>query len=65
MIFRVKALWGAALAWGLISATPARAAVAGCNESCLKGVMDGYLQALARHDPSSLPLAKAYRASAE
>ncbi len=55
------AIWMAALAWGPIAATPTRAADAGCYEMCLKGILDGYLQALAKHDPSSLPLAKAYR----
>ncbi len=32
-----------------------------CDEKCLKGFMDAYLQALARHDPSSLALADRYR----
>jgi hypothetical protein len=32
-----------------------------CDEGCLKGFMDAYLQALARHDPASLPLAAHYR----
>jgi len=32
-----------------------------CDESCLKGFMDTYLDALSRHDPSSLPLAAHYR----
>lgn len=51
----------AALACCLTWAIAARAAESGCNEVCLKGIMDGYLQALAKHDPSSLPLANAYR----
>lgn len=49
----------AALCWPASSwsAEPAAA----CDEKCLKGFIDQYLQALARHDASSLPLAKHYR----
>jgi hypothetical protein len=32
-----------------------------CDEACLKDFMDRYLQALARHDAASLPLAARYR----
>ena len=41
------------------SGTPA--AASDCDEQCLKGMMDQYLAALARHDASSLPLAPHYR----
>jgi hypothetical protein len=29
----------------------------GCDEGCLKGVMDTYLDALSKHDPSLVPVA--------
>ncbi len=31
---------------------------AGCDNACLKGFMDGYIDALAHRDPSKLPVAK-------
>src|SRR6185437_15739700 len=43
---------GALLAtWGVC------ASAASCDETCLKATMDGYLEALAAHDASRLPLA--------
>jgi len=32
-----------------------------CDEVCLKGVMDAYLDALAKHDPALVPVAAHYR----
>ena len=32
-----------------------------CDEGCLKGVMDTYLDALSKHDPSLVPVAAHYR----
>src|SRR6202046_4279235 len=32
-----------------------------CDEGCLKGVMDTYLDALSKHDPSLVPVAAQYR----
>lgn len=43
------------------AATRGAGRTGGCDETCLKGFMDAYLQALQRHDPSSLPLAAHYR----
>lgn len=46
------------------SAPPARAAEsasATCDRACLKGFMDGYLTALAKHDPTPLPVASNVR----
>jgi hypothetical protein len=40
---------------------PGAAAV--CGETCLKRVMDSYLTALGRHDPSSLPIASDVRST--
>jgi hypothetical protein len=34
---------------------PARAAEGHCDRDCLSGVMNAYLQALVKHDPSALP----------
>lgn len=42
----------------LVTAAPATVA---CDEACLKGFMDTYLDALGKHDPSKLPLAAHYR----
>jgi hypothetical protein len=33
----------------------------GCDEACLKGNMDAYLDALEKHDPSRVPVAAHYR----
>lgn len=43
--------------------TKARAAesAGGCDEGCLKGVMDTYLDALSKHEPSLVPVAPNYR----
>jgi hypothetical protein len=49
-----------------LTATPAGAAAAGaaaCDRECLNGIMDKYLPALVRHDPSGLPLAANLKAS--
>src|SRR6185312_17548328 len=54
---RVLAVATAALGF-LTSASHAQSA---CGEKCLKGFMDSYLQALAKHDPASLALAGRYR----
>lgn len=51
-----KCVW-LAVALALMFATSAAAQQQSCNETCLKGFMDTYLQALAKHDPSTLPLA--------
>ncbi|MEJ0008220.1 MAG: hypothetical protein WDM77_18130 [Steroidobacteraceae bacterium] len=40
-----------------MSGSAAAAEHAACDEACLKSAMDGYLQALQRHDPSSLKVA--------
>jgi hypothetical protein len=48
-------------AFALLFAVCAQAQERACDEACLKGFMDAYLQALARHDPSALPLAARYR----
>lgn len=36
-------------------------ATSGCNRACLIGFANRYLDALVRHDPSGLPLAKTYK----
>ncbi len=36
-------------------------AVPSCDEACLKGFMDTYLNALSKHDPSAVPVATHYR----
>ena len=41
--------------------TPAAAASMGCDRQCLKSMMDTYVDALAHHDPSKLPLSKQVR----
>jgi hypothetical protein len=51
----------AAAAVAMVSAVSARAPQSTCDEKCLQGFMDAYLQALAKHDPSSLALAAHYR----
>ena len=57
----MKNTYLAVAALGLLAAGTLPASAADCDESCLKKVMDTYLQALARHDASSLPLAKNVR----
>jgi hypothetical protein len=41
-----------------LSLSQAQAADAACNRECLAGVMTAYLQALTKHDPSSLPVTR-------
>ena len=43
------------------SSALAAAKAADCDEACLKGFMDAYLNALARHDPALVPVAAHYR----
>ena len=47
----------------LCSAVPARALAAGggCDRSCLKSTLDGYLAAVIKHDPAAAALAGSYR----
>jgi predicted ester cyclase len=56
----IGALFGvSALAFSAVALTaPAQGA---CDESCLTGYMDAYLDALSRHDPSRVPTAAHYR----
>jgi hypothetical protein len=42
----------------LFSATSAAAAQVYCDRACLAGFMNKYLEALVKHDPASLPLAR-------
>jgi hypothetical protein len=56
-----KKSWLTALAVALLCCASASARTQTCDEACLKGFMDGYLQALAAHDSSTLPLAERYR----
>jgi hypothetical protein len=51
----------ACLSLALLCCASAGAQTQTCNEACLKGFMDGYLQALAAHNPATLPLAAHYR----
>jgi hypothetical protein len=56
--FRTLALAGL-LATGALLADAARAqTAASCDNACLKGFMDGYMDALAHRDASKLPVAK-------
>ncbi len=41
--------------------TVSAAAASRCDEACLKGFVDGYLEALAAHDPARLPVAQHVR----
>lgn len=45
----------------LPSASAAAQMPASCDRACLKAMMDAYLDALAKHDPKGLPLAKKVR----
>ncbi|HTW37689.1 MAG TPA: hypothetical protein VMD49_03895 [Steroidobacteraceae bacterium] len=51
---------GSALAGQLHTVRAAQTAPQ-CDAACLKGFMDAYLQALAKHDPSAVPVAPHYR----
>lgn len=46
----------------LVASGSAAAASGGCDRDCLKAHMDGYLDALVKHDPSPLKLADDYKA---
>lgn len=55
---------GCLMVWGgpaprTVVAAPA--AHDGCDEACLRGFMDAYLDALAKHDPALVPAAAHYR----
>ena len=57
----IKKSWLAGAALALLCCASASGRTQTCDEACLKGFMDGYLQALAAHDSSTLPLAVHYR----
>jgi hypothetical protein len=66
--FRLKSFAGYAAIGVLAGAAlivPAHAMAADksgtCDQACLKGFMDSYLDALAKHDPSLVPVAAHYR----
>ena len=50
-----------ALSIGSVQMTSAAPGAAACDEACLKGMMDTYLNALAKHDPTLVPVAAHYR----
>jgi hypothetical protein len=54
-IFRAFLLFGLIAQGGI--AFEAAAQAPGCDNACLKGFVDGYFEALARRDPSKLPVA--------
>jgi hypothetical protein len=57
-VVAVTAIVGARASW----AAPAQTGPASqCDRACLIGVIDQYLAALVRHDPSGLPLASSYK----
>jgi hypothetical protein len=64
---RLRALTLALVTLGLaaplarVAAVRATETAPDCDERCLKGFMDAYLEALARHDPSAVPVAAHYR----
>jgi hypothetical protein len=41
----------------IVAITAARLPAATCDRACLQGIIDSYLDALAKHDPSKLPVA--------
>ena len=53
--------WLAFVAVALLCCVSASGQTQTCDETCLKGFMDAYLQALATHNSSRLPLAEHYR----
>jgi hypothetical protein len=57
----ILALSLACVAFPDCSAARAAQTAGGCDESCLRGVMDTYLDALSKHDPSLVPVAQHYR----
>ncbi len=57
----ISALSLACIAFSHGTAAQAAETVGGCDERCLKGVMDTYLDALSKHDPSLVPVAAHYR----
>jgi len=46
---------------GLVAASGVHAQPVRCDRACLTGLVDRYLDALVKHDPSGLPLAKGVR----
>lgn len=52
---------GAVMVQSLFIWAPAHAAEAGCSRDCLAGVMNTYLQALVKHDPSALPMLRSVK----
>jgi hypothetical protein len=59
----LRAALAAALlaACGLGSVDAAAQSTATCDGACLEGFIDGYIDALAKHDPSKLPLAPEHK----
>jgi hypothetical protein len=51
----------AALALGVLAELGAAAQTSACDRACLKGFVDGYFDALAKRDPSRLPVAAAFK----
>jgi len=45
----------------IVAITAAGLHAASCDRACLRGLVDNYLDALAKHDPSKLPAAAAVK----
>lgn len=54
-------IWWPSVVASLALAVPAAASSATCDRACLLGLLDQTLASMAKHDPSSLPLAHRYR----
>src|SRR5215471_19917682 len=46
---------------GIAASAPLFAAAGDCDRACLKSVLDQYLAAVIKHDPSAAPLAVGFR----
>ena len=56
--FTLRVLFGAALtAWGI----PPASAQSACDRACLRSMLDQYLAAVIKHDPSAAPLVAGFR----
>lgn len=47
--------------FGAAALLPSAAAAQACNRACLLGFVDGYIDALSRHDTSAVPVADSYK----
>ena len=60
-MIRIPLTVGPLVALGILCLAPAASAQATCDRACLRSMLDQYLNAVVKHDPTAAPLVVGFR----